>query len=82
MMLSKKRSASVVSYITQRGINGRRVKSVGRGEGQPVARNTMPDGSDSPDGRKLNRRVEMQVVKPDIPNVKVEEIRVPDKLRK
>ncbi len=82
MMLSKKRSASVVEYITQQGINGKRIRSVGKGESQPVARNTMPDGSDSPEGRKLNRRVEILVVKPELPNVKVEEVEVPDKLKK
>ncbi len=82
MMLSKKRSASVVSYVTRMGIDGRRIKSTGMGESQPVARNTNPDGSDSPAGRRLNRRVEIHVVKPDIPNVKVEEVTVPDHLKK
>lgn len=82
LMLSKKRSASVVEYITRRGIDGRRIKSVGKGESFPVARNTMPDGSDSPEGRKLNRRVEILVVKPELPNVKVEDVKVPDKLKK
>jgi outer membrane protein OmpA-like peptidoglycan-associated protein len=82
MMLSKKRSASVVKYITQKGIDGKRVKSIGKGESYPVARNSMDDGSDSPEGRQLNRRVEILVVKPELPNVKVEEVKVPDNLKK
>lgn len=82
MMLSKKRSASVVKYITGQGINGQRIHSLGKGEGQPVARNSNPDGSDSPEGRKLNRRVEILVVKPELPNVEVEAVKVPGNLRK
>jgi outer membrane protein OmpA-like peptidoglycan-associated protein len=82
MMLSKKRSASVVKYIIGKGIDAGRVKSLGVGESQPVARNTSADGSDSPDGRKLNRRVEIHVVRPELPNVKVEEIQVPSHLKK
>jgi hypothetical protein len=47
-----------------------------------VARNSNPDGSDSPDGRKLNRRVEILIVRPELPNVKVEAVKVPENLRK
>lgn len=31
----------------------------GRGESEPVASNTLEDGSDNPDGRRRNRRVEI-----------------------
>lgn len=82
LMLSRKRSASVVEYITRKGIDGRRVKSVGKGEEFPVAINANPDGSDSPEGRALNRRVEILVLKPEIPNVRVEKVEVPDNLKK
>jgi outer membrane protein OmpA-like peptidoglycan-associated protein len=82
LMLSKKRSASVVEYITRKGIDGRRIKSVGKGEDYPVAINSNPDGSDSPEGRSLNRRVEILVLQPELPNVKVEEVQVPEKLKK
>ena len=47
-----------------------------------MARNSNPDGSDSPEGRKLNRRVEILVVKPELPNVEVEAVKVPGNLRK
>ncbi|MFC2081180.1 OmpA family protein, partial [Bacteroidota bacterium] len=82
LMLSKKRSASVVKYLSQKGIDGKRIKSVGKGEKEPVALNALPGGTDSPEGRKLNRRVEIHVIKPDLPNIKVEEIEVPDELKK
>jgi outer membrane protein OmpA-like peptidoglycan-associated protein len=29
----------------------------------PVAPNSNPDGSDNPDGRQLNRRVEFKILK-------------------
>ena len=82
LMLSRKRSAAVLRFISQRGINAKRIQSIGKGENQPVARNTMPDGSDSPEGRQLNRRVEIFVVKPVLPNITIEEVQVPDRLKK
>jgi hypothetical protein len=39
---------------------GYQYTSVGFGETKPVAPNTKPDGSDDPDGRALNRRVEIR----------------------
>ena len=82
MMLSKKRSASVVNYLVSKGIDGKRIQSANKGESSPVAINSNPDGSDNPAGRKLNRRVEFRVLKPELPNVKVEQIPVPDNLKK
>jgi outer membrane protein OmpA-like peptidoglycan-associated protein len=35
----------------------------GWGEAKPVAPNTHPDGSDNPEGRQKNRRVELTVKK-------------------
>lgn len=34
----------------------------GRGETEPVSENTNPDGSDNPEGRLANRRVEIVVL--------------------
>ena len=36
--------------------------SDGKGELEPIARNTNPDGSDNPEGRQLNRRIELKVL--------------------
>jgi hypothetical protein len=40
--------------------SGYQYTSVGFGETRPVAPNTKPDGGDDPDGRALNRRVEIR----------------------
>ncbi len=39
LMLSKKRSASVLRYISQRGVNAKRIQTLGKGEANPVAIN-------------------------------------------
>ena len=40
-------------------VQTRTLGAQGFGERQPVAANTRPDGSDDPDGRQKNRRVEV-----------------------
>ena len=61
--LSKKRAASIVRYLILKGINKRNLISEGYGENNPVAPNNHPDGTDNPEGRQMNRRVEFVVVK-------------------
>lgn len=57
--LSQRRAQAVADAL---GIGGeRRLRVEGRGERQPVAANAQPDGSDDPDGRQRNRRVEIQI---------------------
>ena len=82
MMLAKKRATSAVQYLVSKGIDSKRFRAKSNGESMPVALNENPDGSDSPDGRKLNRRVEFRVIRPDLPNVKTEVIQVPANLKK
>lgn len=60
--LSKKRSKSVIDYLIANGIPKKRMQSVGYGDSRPIAPNNFPDGSDNPEGRKLNRRMEYQVI--------------------
>jgi len=60
--LSKRRAASVVSYLVSQEISYKRLTSEGYGESMPVAPNNNPDGSDNPEGRQMNRRVEFVVV--------------------
>jgi outer membrane protein OmpA-like peptidoglycan-associated protein len=43
------------------GIEKKRIKTKGWGEAKPVASNEKPDGSDDPEGRQKNRRVEIVV---------------------
>ena len=82
MGLSRRRAEKVVEFLIQIGVDKKRITSSGAGETEPVARNTNPNGSDSPEGRKLNRRVEFRVLTPDVPNVKVDVIEVPANLHK
>lgn len=59
--LSDKRAASVKRYLVDHGIDADRLTSKGYGEDNPVAPNTNADGSDNPEGRAQNRRVELDV---------------------
>ena len=63
--LSERRAQSVRDwFIKQGGIDARRLSARGFGKTRPVAPNTKPDGSDDPEGRQKNRRVEIRVKKP------------------
>jgi len=55
MTLSQKRAAAVKQYIENKGIDAMRLTAKGYGETQPVAKN------DTPEGRQLNRRVEVKL---------------------
>lgn len=60
--LSRRRAESVRNYLTGGpAIDPARLTAIGLGEQDPVAPNENPDGSDNPDGRELNRRVEIVV---------------------
>ena len=51
LALSDRRAKSVFDYLTSRGVDPARLKSVGKGESEPVAENTTDEG------RQENRRV-------------------------
>lgn len=63
LTLSDNRARSVVEYILSKGIALGRIVSKGYGETKPVAENANADGSDNPEGRQLNRRVEFTIMK-------------------
>ncbi|HUR40213.1 MAG TPA: OmpA family protein [Verrucomicrobiae bacterium] len=54
--LSDRRAQSVQGYLIARGIDSSRLTAKGYGETQPV------DTNETPEGRELNRRVELKVV--------------------
>lgn len=54
--LSKIRAEVVKDYLVSRGINTKRIKTVGYGERRPIASN------DTEFGRKLNRRTEIVII--------------------
>jgi len=62
LKLSQRRADSVLAWLAKNaGIGKKRVKTKGWGEAKPVAPNEQPDGSDDPEGRQQNRRVEIVV---------------------
>jgi outer membrane protein OmpA-like peptidoglycan-associated protein len=60
MHLSLQRAATVKAWMVRNGaIGADGFATRGRGELEPVAANSKRDGSDNPEGRKQNRRVEI-----------------------
>jgi outer membrane protein OmpA-like peptidoglycan-associated protein len=53
--LSERRAMAVSSLLLNNGVQGQRVLAYGRGESEPVADNSTPEG------QQLNRRVEIRV---------------------
>jgi outer membrane protein OmpA-like peptidoglycan-associated protein len=61
--LSLRRAESVKKWLETHGLAGIRFSAAGFGAKNPVAPNTKPDGSDDPEGRQKNRRVEIVIRK-------------------
>ncbi len=55
MKLSEKRAKAVKAYLIKKGIEGKRLKTVGYGLTRPIA------GNDTEEGKQKNRRVEFKV---------------------
>ena len=63
MKLSDRRAASVKSWFAANGIPGGAIRTHGWGAMKPVAPNAKPNGTDDPEGRQKNRRVEITIKK-------------------
>jgi outer membrane protein OmpA-like peptidoglycan-associated protein len=61
--LSDRRAASVKAWFAQHGLKASAMQTHGWGAAKPVAPNKHPDGSDDPEGRQKNRRVEITIKK-------------------
>jgi outer membrane protein OmpA-like peptidoglycan-associated protein len=62
--LSERRAQSVRQWLAQKeGVDGSKMAPQGFGARKPVAPNNKPDGSDDPEGRQKNRRVEIVLAK-------------------
>ncbi len=59
--LSERRAQSAAQFLAEQGVNPGLITTRGMGERQPIAPNTNPDGSDNPEGRAQNRRVDITV---------------------
>jgi outer membrane protein OmpA-like peptidoglycan-associated protein len=75
MKLGLRRANSVAAYLIRNGIAANRITTKSMGEEQPIAPNENADGSDNPEGRSINRRVEIFITNP-LPEL---EITYPDK---
>ena len=56
--LSRKRARAVKEFLESKGVDGAQLEARGFGESRPLASNS------SPGGRQLNRRVEINLIKP------------------
>ena len=62
--LSEQRAASVKQWlVTNAQVKGANISTRGWGKSKPVTHNAKPDGSDDPEGRAKNRRVQIIVRK-------------------
>jgi outer membrane protein OmpA-like peptidoglycan-associated protein len=59
--LSERRATAVRIALAGRGLPYEKLNIRGFGKSRPVAPNAKPDGSDDPDGRQRNRRVEVVI---------------------
>lgn len=59
--LSEDRARTVRDWLAGKGFVSAETPIKGYGEKQPVAANANPDGSDNPEGRQKNRRVEIDI---------------------
>lgn len=59
--LSEQRATTVRDWLVARGAIPPGAGIDGRGEREPIAPNENADGSDNPEGRQLNRRVEIEI---------------------
>ncbi|TNF31935.1 MAG: hypothetical protein EP314_00535, partial [Bacteroidetes bacterium] len=62
MKLSQNRAKSVVNWLKKRKIAGKRMVAKGYGETRHIAPNENPDGTDNPEGRQMNRRIELTII--------------------
>lgn len=79
--LSERRAREVFNYLAGKDITKERMNIKGYGEASPVAINQNINGSDNPEGRRLNRRVEIHIIRTQNPLIKSETITVPDALK-
>ncbi len=79
--LSAKRARAVVEYINNKGVDASRFVTKALGKENFIAINENPDGSDNPEGRRLNRRVDIKIIKSNTENIAVQGIDVPEDLK-
>lgn len=79
--LSRLRAEEVFKYLTDKGVESGQLRIRYYGEKRPVAQNVRADGSDYPEGRKYNRRVDFSVAESSGLWIKPEDIDIPEPVR-
>lgn len=81
-LLSEKRAIAAKKYLVNKGIPANAIITRGSGENEFITINRNTDGTDNPEGRKFNRRVEIRILekKPDT-RVLQEDLNIPGTLR-
>lgn len=81
LILSQKRARTTLDYLLKLGIEESRLSYTGLGEKNFVAINSNPDGTDNPEGRQLNRRVEYEITGTDDAVLKIRIPPIPENLK-
>ena len=61
IVASRKRAEAVRDYFLARGVPESRITVIALGETRPLAPNATPDGSDFEEGRRQNRRADVEI---------------------
>ncbi len=73
LALAKRRADAVRSWlIDNAGVSPDLLTTVSMGETQPIAANLQENGSDNPDGRSKNRRVEFHILEEETASAPVD----------
>ncbi len=80
-ILSERRARAAKNYLLSAGIAQGKLVAIGYGETRFAAINANPDGTDSPEGRKFNRRVEIEIKGEDLKKLKIKRAEVPEHLK-
>jgi OOP family OmpA-OmpF porin len=64
---SRRRAETIARYLEHKGIPAKRITVIALGEARPIAPNRKLDGSDDPEGRAKNRRVDIRIDLPTVP---------------
>lgn len=79
--LAHRRAEEVIKYLTAKGISKENFISKAAGKTGFIAENIKSDGSDNPEGRKYNRRVEINLVNNTDQNIILEDLIIPEILK-
>ena len=79
--LSAKRAVNVMDFLIKKGFSKDIISAKGLGDAVFVARNKNKDGSDNPDGRAYNRRVEVHLMTSDSNLIFIKKDSVPTHLK-